>query len=171
MHEQAAGESIRVALSTVTSLRLHSVDHPRLPALESALNDFRRMVPIAGEVDWYDELTQLNATIRNGRNAEARTKAEALLAATSPTQPQYSQVLRMMAELCVTTRDWPGARDILTRFADAAQSAALRRFDVAALVRNVGLGCLFAMADQDVAAFECFDAVIRSRKSRTATVW
>jgi hypothetical protein len=161
VHEQAAGESIRVALATVRNLRLHSVDHPRLTALESALNDFRRMVPIAGDVDWYDELTQLNATIRKGRDAEARAKAEAMLATMNPTQPAYPQVLRMMAELCVSTRDWPGARDILTRFSEAAQSGTLRRFDIATLVRNLGTGCIFAMADQDAAAFECFDAVIR----------
>ncbi|SDX97092.1 hypothetical protein SAMN05216215_10185 [Saccharopolyspora shandongensis] len=161
VHEKAAGESIRVALATVRSLRLHSVDHPQLTALESVLNDFRRMVPVAGEVDWFYELTQLIATIRKGRDTEARAKAEALLAAMNPAQPEYPQVLRMMAELCVSVRDWRGAREILMRFMEAAQSGLLRRFDIAMLVRNLGFGCMAAMADQETPAFECFDAVIR----------
>ncbi|WP_027946986.1 hypothetical protein [Amycolatopsis taiwanensis] len=161
LHEQAAAESIRWAGATVQNLLNHGAEHPQLAALQSALRDFHRMLPTTTRLDWFDELLGLNQLIRTGRAAEARTQGEALLAQMNHDHTEYPQVLRIIAEACVDTGDWDGADAIVARFEDTARARALQRFDIATVIRNLGIACIGGMTTQEHRAFRVFAAIGR----------
>lgn len=150
---------IRNALNLVKSLRQHSIDHPRITLLESALQDFRRMIPAADKVDLPDEITTLIAMVRADQNVEAHAAAVDLLDRMHPEQAEYPQVLRILVEACVGMRDWTTASSLLSQFVEAARADALSKFDTTAVLRNIGSGCLHAMSEQDEHAFEVFRTV------------
>src|SRR5206468_1499641 len=127
---------------------------PRLTALESALRDFRRLVPATGGDDWFENLTGLTLLIRTGRTAEARAQGEAMLKRMHTAQVEYPQVLRIVAEACVHLGDWDAAKAIVDQFEQDIQSGALRRFDTSTLLRNLSTGCVGGLLNQDKAAFE-----------------
>lgn len=154
LDQETAALTIRKAGVTVMNLLMHGAEHPRLTALESALRDFRRLVPTTGGDDWFENLTGLNLLIRTGRAAEARAQGEAMLERMHPAQGEYPQVLRIVTEACVHLRDWVAAKAIVDRFEQAVQSGALRRFDISTLLRNLSTGCFEGLLTQDEAAFE-----------------
>ncbi|MGM1059417.1 hypothetical protein [Saccharothrix sp. Mg75] len=156
LDREVVGRTVAAACSVVLSLRLRGADHPRLAALQSALEDILKMAPHDETVGHLVELRRLHSLIGEGRNAEVRLIAKALLSRWSSDHPDYLQVLRMLAEACVHLRDWAAARSTLARFTDAADEGMLRRFDLALLLRNVGIDLVSAMLEQEQPAFDLF---------------
>ncbi|MGB3444624.1 MAG: hypothetical protein WBA97_38275 [Actinophytocola sp.] len=161
LDQETAALTIRMAGATVMNLLMHGVEHPRLTALESALRDFRRLVPATGGDDWFENLTGLTLLIRTGRTAEARAQGEAMLKRMHPAQVEYPQVLRIVAEACVHLGDWDAAKAIVDEFEQDIQSGTLRRFDTSTLLRNLSTGCVEGLLNQDKAAFELLASVGR----------
>lgn len=159
--QETAALTIRKAGVTVMNLLMHGAEHPKLTALESALRDFRRLVPTTGGDDWFENLTGLTLLIRTGRTAEARAQGEAMLKRMHPAQVEYPQVLRIVAEACVHLGDWGAAKAIVDEFEREIQSGALRRFDTSTLLRNLSTDCVEGLLNQDKAAFELLASVDR----------
>lgn len=170
LDQEVVGRTVVAASSAVLNLRLHHADHPNLAALASALDDILRIVPHDGTVRYFGDLLRVRDLIEEGNTLDARRAAETLLSQWSPEQREAYQVLCIFTEACVELRDWPAARHALRRFTDAAEEGELRRFDLAMLLRNVGIGLVNAMLKQHQPAFDLFRtldniAVICDRRS------